>query len=107
MEIKELESEQLSKIEEQEITEDDISTYQNKVIFLERAINVREELRNEIFVQIEELMATRSSSSQVSNSGVTNSEQNNINRIAEVKIQETETTRMIMRKEYEPLPDGK
>ena len=99
MEIKELETEQLTKIENQEITEDDISTYQNKVIFLERAINVREELRTEIFTQIEDLMAKRSS--------IKSNEDEKSNRIAEVKVQETETTRMILRQDYEPLPDGK
>ena len=99
MEIKELETEQLTKIENQEITEDDISTYQNKVIFLERAINVREELRTEIFTQIEDLMAKRSS--------INSNEVEKSNRIAEVKVQETETTRMILRQDYEPLPDGK
>lgn len=99
MEIKELETEQLTKIENQEITEDDISTYQNKVIFLERAINVREELRTEIFSQIEDLMARRGS--------IKSNEVEKSNRIAEVKVQETETTRMILRQDYEPLPDGK
>ena len=99
MEIKELETEQLTKIENQEITEDDISTYQNKVIFLERAIDVREELRTEIFTQIEDLMAKRSS--------IKSNEDEKSNRIAEVKVQETETTRMILRQDYEPLPDGK